>query len=200
MRHLRRQIPPLQRKIAGQQLARLATHFSILKRHQRIAVYFSNDGEIPTQALVRRLQKIKRQVFLPILHPLGHNSLWFCLFNDETRLVKNRYGIPEPPIKGARVAAAWTLSLVFTPLVAFDGAGNRIGMGGGFYDRTFDRRRIRTGHPGLTGLAYHFQEVSDLPAEYWDTPLTTVVTDRKRHVFNRDARAMDSGPSARPDD
>ena len=184
MRLRRRQIPPLQRKIAGQQMARLATHLSILKRHQRIAVYFSNDGEIPTQALISRLRKMKRQVFLPVLHPLGHNTLWFCLFNDKIRLSKNRYGIPEPPIKGARVAAAWTLSLVFTPLVAFDSAGNRIGMGGGFYDRTFDRRRIRTGHRGLTGLAYHFQEVPDLPAEHWDTPLTAAVTDKTRLMFS----------------
>src|SRR5690606_40461575 len=64
------------------------------------------------------------------------------------------------------------------PLVAFDARGNRLGMGGGFYDRTFARApRARTLRPRLVGLAHHFQQVASLPAEPWDIPLDAIATD-----------------------
>ncbi len=182
MRRKRRSLTPRQRNVAALRVARLAAHISILRRHPRVAVYLSNDGEISPSTLVQRLWKAGRQVFLPVLHPLGHNSLWFIPYHRHTPLRRNRYGIPEPSRPGRR-APPWTMSLVFTPLVAFDPQGNRIGMGGGFYDRTFDRRRPRATDVRLTGLAHAFQEVGQLPFDPWDTPLHAVVTDCRRHFF-----------------
>ncbi len=64
------------------------------------------------------------------------------------------------------------------PLVGFDQFKNRIGMGGGFYDRTlsFKKRQQNYKNPKLVGLAFDCQEVAKLNAEPWDVPLDAVVT------------------------
>ncbi|MBK8971958.1 MAG: 5-formyltetrahydrofolate cyclo-ligase [Hahellaceae bacterium] len=183
MRQRRKQLSPFERHLAGLRLARHATHIAILKRHDRIALYFDNDGEIPTRPLITHLIKLKKQVYLPVLHPLGHPSLLFYRYRPGLPMPTNRFGIPEPEQRGQRATRAWTLPLVFTPLVAFDKHGNRLGMGGGYYDRTFDRSRCRARHTALTGLAYQFQEVGSLDAEPWDTPLAAIVTDGGHRCF-----------------
>lgn len=183
MRLRRKQLSPFERHLAGEKLARHATHIAILKRHSRIALYFDNDGEIPTRPLIARLIKLNKTVYLPVLHPLGHQTLLFYRYQPNQPMPLNRYGIPEPEWRRQRAARAWSLPLVFTPLVAFDSQGNRIGMGGGYYDRTFDRSRCRVKHTHLTGLAYQFQEVGLLKAEPWDTPLAAIVTDGGYRCF-----------------
>jgi 5-formyltetrahydrofolate cyclo-ligase len=70
------------------------------------------------------------------------------------------------------------LDVVLLPLVAFDRRGNRLGMGGGFYDRTFaPRGRGRVSAPRLIGLAHGFQQVAELVDQPWDVPLRGVLTD-----------------------
>src|SRR5690606_28904822 len=89
----------------------------------------------------------------------------------------NRFGIPEP--HGARTLGARWLDLVFTPLVAFDAHGMRLGMGAGFYDRAFAFRRWRTvwRGPRLVGLAYSFQQAARIEAAPHDVLLDAVVTE-----------------------
>ena len=73
----------------------------------------------------------------------------------------------------------WALDLVITPLVAFDAEGNRMGMGGGYYDRSFawrKRRRIWRG-PMLVGYAYELQKLNSIRASDWDVPMDAVVTE-----------------------
>ncbi len=88
---------------------------------------------------------------------------------------RNRFLIPEPVPKYAEVSAN-RLDLVLMPLVGFDKCGNRLGMGGGFYDRTFACNLLR---PKLVGLAHHLQEVDSLAVDNWDIPLNAVATDRQ---------------------
>ena len=78
------------------------------------------------------------------------------------------------------------LDIVFTPLVAFDTAGNRVGMGAGFYDRSFAFRKHRRNwrRPLLIGVAYDFQRVPHIPARTWDVPVDLVVTDKKTYAFD----------------
>ena len=94
--------------------------------------------------------------------------------------IRNRYGIPEPdrPIR-QRIRAA-SLDLIVAPLVAFDIYGNRLGMGGGFYDRTlaFLKRRGSWRKPVVVGVAYEFQKVQRLTAQPWDVPMHAIATDR----------------------
>jgi len=117
-----------------------------------------------------------KRVYLPVLH---FRRLWFFPFRIDTPLVYDKYGIPEPKLPPHVRCAPRALDLVFAPLVAFDLSGNRLGMGGGYYDRTFDyllhRRAFRK--PLLIGVAYGFQQVAALPKEHWDVPLHGVVTD-----------------------
>jgi len=75
--------------------------------------------------------------------------------------------------------------LIFLPLVAFDNAGNRLGMGGGYYDRTLawkQRRRYWHGSR-LIGVAYGFQQLERLPVESWDIGLDGILTDRQYHAL-----------------
>jgi len=69
------------------------------------------------------------------------------------------------------------LDVVLVPLVAFDLTCNRIGMGGGFYDRSFEFRKNTPAPPTLVGVAHAFQQVKDVLAQPWDVPLDFVATD-----------------------
>jgi 5-formyltetrahydrofolate cyclo-ligase len=76
------------------------------------------------------------------------------------------------------------LDLVLTPLVAFDAQGHRLGMGGGFYDRSFAYllRHSRWLRPRLIGLAYDFQRQTRLPHQPWDVPLHAIATDHRLYL------------------
>lgn len=83
-------------------------------------------------------------------------------------------------MKSNCIAAPWTLDAIFMPLVGFDREGHRLGMGGGFYDRTlaFTRHWPRA-VPKLVGLGHHSQEVARLPVQPWDVSLHAIATDRE---------------------
>jgi len=96
---------------------------------------------------------------------------------------RNKYGIEEPcAIRNPRVPA-WGLDLVLLPLVAFDPYGGRLGMGGGYYDRTFayKQRLYGMNGPKLLGLAHELQKTERLELASWDIPLAGVASDR--HLY-----------------
>ena len=158
---------------------------SVYRKSRRIALYLPADGEIDTHAIVQHAWALHKQVYLPVLTPFLDNRLWFARYEPQTRLVSNRFGIAEPEYIHRQRVAAHALDLVLTPLVGFDKKGNRLGMGGGFYDRSFaflHHRRVWQ-KPRLVGLAYEFQQLPSLPAHPWDVPLTAVATETDWHVF-----------------
>ena len=176
MRAQRRALTPGAQRQAARQLARhLATHPAI-RYAQRIACYLPADGEIDPGVLFRQPQWRHRKVFLPILDPLGRGNLLFAHWRPGMRLLPNRYRIDEPAMP-RRITPLWTLDVILLPLVAFDDAGNRLGMGGGFYDRTLACLAHRPRRPALIGIAHHFQRVAQLDAADWDVPLDAVITD-----------------------
>ena len=89
-----------------------------------------------------------------------------------TSLLNNRYNIPEPPASAPRCAVA-ELHIIFLPLVGWDLHGGRLGMGGGFYDRTLSG----ISGPLLVGLAHDSQRVEEVPQESWDIRLDYIATD-----------------------
>ena len=95
-------------------------------------------------------------------------------------LCPNRYGIPEPRVPRSRWVRAAMLDLILVPLVAFDRAGGRLGMGGGYYDATlaFLHHRHHWLKPRIVGAAFAFQELPAVPQEPWDVSLTAIVTER----------------------
>ncbi|WP_370279282.1 5-formyltetrahydrofolate cyclo-ligase [Pontibacterium sp.] len=148
-------------------------------RARHIALYLPNDGEIDPRPLLESCWKMGKKTYLPVLHPILHNRLWFVPFDRSTKLVRNIYNIEEPPLLKSPRRPPWALDMVLLPLVAFDADGNRMGMGGGYYDRTFSfkSRRQNIQGPKLVGLAHELQRVERLPVESWDIPLAGIITD-----------------------
>jgi len=179
LRSQRCALDPAERQQRSQQLCRQLARHRVFLNSQRIAAYLSANGEVDARPLIERAWAMGKQIYLPVLRSFGHNKLWFARYEPDTPLVKNRYGIAEPEIDHVRRIEAFALDLVLTPLVGFDAQGNRLGMGGGFYDRSFAHllRRRQWLKPRLVGLAFDFQQVAHLPAHPWDVPLTAVATD-----------------------
>ncbi len=89
----------------------------------------------------------------------------------------NRLKIDEPKLDVRDVLPLGRLDVLMVPLVAFDTAGQRLGMGGGFYDRTLQNWQDYSLQP--VGYAHDCQQVDALPTEHWDIPLPAVITPRR---------------------
>lgn len=152
----------------------LATHPVFLKS-RRIAAYCAHLGEIDPQFILKRAWAMGKSCFLPVLHPVRKHHLWFVEYGPQDTLLPNRWGVLEPP-QGKNPVPAWSLDLVLVPTVAFDEAAHRLGMGLGYYDRTFAFLKDRV---MLLGLAYEFQGVQTLPVDIWDIPLAGVATEKR---------------------
>lgn len=186
MRAARRALTPNQQRRAARGLfAQVMKHSLYLNSH-RIAFYLPNDGEIdPTAALLEALNRGK-SCYLPVLYRGGENRLLFGRTRSLDEMALNRFGIPEPNIAKYGWVFSNQLDLIFTPLVAFDDQGNRIGMGGGFYDRSL--RQLHSARnwqrPAVIGLAHEFQYVEAIGRNAWDIPLRGVITDKNIYNFN----------------
>ncbi|MCK9780526.1 5-formyltetrahydrofolate cyclo-ligase [Proteus vulgaris] len=148
-----------------------------IKQAQTIALFLSFDGEIDTSPLISQLWALNKQVCLPVLHPFHRHHLLFLRYTPSTMLVKNRFNISEPPLNVNRVIPISHIDVIFTPLVAFDAQGQRLGMGGGFYDRTLENWQQKSFYP--MGLAHTCQQVGSLPTANWDVPLPEIITPEK---------------------
>lgn len=145
------------------------------QRATRIATYIPAENEVDSWPLIERAWRMKKRVFAPIVKK--NRFLHFCELGPKSELSVNRFGLHEP-CGGHRIDSR-RLDLVIVPLVAFDDRCNRIGMGGGYYDRTFSflkaHRSFRK--PKLIGVAFRRQRVEHIPASPWDIPLFQVFTE-----------------------
>lgn len=184
-RRLRQQLKSARLSLSADQRSRL--DWQICAHLQRalepcadtaIAAYHACSGEPDIAPALSVLHDGGHQVHLPVLHDA---ALQFRRWSPGARMAANRYGIPEP-LQG-RTCAATELDWVLLPLVAFSHSGGRLGMGGGYYDRTFSfcRNRPAEQRPRLIGIAYQLQQVDSLPLERWDVPLDAVVTEMGMH-------------------
>ena len=154
----------------------IAEHDKI-RQANTIAVFLSFDGELNTRPIIEQLWQQQKQVYLPVLHPFSSGNLLFLRYRPDSTLVRNRLKILEPQLDVREVLPLNQLDMVITPLVAFDSHGQRLGMGGGFYDRTL--QHWQQGGPYPIGLAHDCQWVDHLPCELWDVPLPEIVTPTK---------------------
>lgn len=181
LRARRRAIPPIERQLAGRRLAVLADRARLLRPGRRIALYLPLPEEIDTLALLARARQRGCLVHLPRVVDRRANRMVFV--DSRAPLRRSRWGILEPT--GSARVATRALEVVFMPLVGFDGQGNRLGMGRGFYDRamSFRLRHPHSRRPLLVGLAFACQQVDALPSEVHDVPLDLAVTERGIHRF-----------------
>ena len=173
IRKTRANLTALQQQQAEDSITQQALAFIEERNAQHIALYVSFDGEISTDKLIKTLWAQDKHVYLPVLHPFNPNHLLFLRYLPDTPMVKNKFGIWEPKLNVQNVLPLDELDILFTPLVAFDKQGNRLGMGGGFYDRTLQNWQNSSFIP--VGLAHQCQQVEQLPTEAWDVPLHRIL-------------------------
>jgi 5-formyltetrahydrofolate cyclo-ligase len=149
-----------------------------VQRVKNIGIYMSVAGEIDCGPLIKMGWLRKKRIFAPVL---VKNRLKFAPLNPGSKLVENRFNILEPVYRSDDLIKPQQLNIVIVPLLAFDTQLNRIGMGAGYYDRTFafSKRQKIWRHPLLIGVAHSFQRVEDLAARMWDVPLHTVITEQQ---------------------
>lgn len=169
-------------RAAAEALARRISRLAIFRNARHIAAYLPVSGEMNLLPLIDTAWSMGKTVYLPRL--IGQH-LAFHRFEPGTTLLANALAIPEPDPREASRCPAARLDIVFAPLVAFDANGNRLGMGGGFYDRTFAflQHRMRYRKPLFIGAAYEFQQHALLPHAAWDVPLDAVITENAFYRF-----------------
>lgn len=177
LRERRRQLPPATRMAAAEALSARLLALPFAPRTGHVAGYWAMDGEIALHVWQLRLPPTLRYC-LPVLGDDG--LLRFAPWRPGEDLVANRYGIPEPVAEPLPAAA---MALIVTPLVGFDAAGHRLGMGGGWYDRTLAFRRDAGAPPWLVGAGFSTQRVDALAPETWDVPLDAVCTESDTLTF-----------------
>ncbi len=183
MRAARRALNDVDRYEAATRVAQALLKNRLFQCSRRIALYLPDDGELDPAPLFDAIWRSNKQSFLPVTQPSYSNRLRFASYNAKTQMINNKYGIPEPVASACSIVPAWALDLVLLPLVAFDVKGYRLGMGGGYYDRTFNflSHRQYWKKPYLMGLAYEFQKTDVVPHDSWDIPLSGIMTEK--HLY-----------------
>ena len=176
--------PELQR--AGKRLAERVACLDCFRRAESVAASLAFDGEIDTADTVHMAWDQGKSVYLPVLRP--GRTLLFAPYTPTTTLKSNRFGIPEPVVDETKMVTGQSLDLVLVPLVAFDEKGCRLGMGGGYYDRSFAflLRRPDLCKPILLGAAFELQKVAELIPQAWDVPLHGIVTEDRTYPIRLD--------------
>lgn len=137
---------------------------------RRVAAYRAVRGEIPLDGL---LDGERRETFT--LPRVVGQDLEFVACRHGQQFEPGAFGIPEPV--GGELVAFADHDVVLVPLTAFDGSCHRLGQGGGFYDRALAAVAPGAARPVTVGVAHSFQQVGEVPRDWWDVPLDAVVTE-----------------------
>ena len=182
LRKKRNQLTVQEQELASQRLS--DTLLEITKEGDIVALYFANDGELSPNLAIHELTKANRKVAVPVMHSFRKGYLNFQLYDSDTSMTKNSFGIEEPTLSSLTTVPLSAMGYLFMPLVGFDAQGNRLGMGGGFYDRTLCRIDELEDRPKLIGLAHDCQQVEQLPIESWDVAIDMIITSTKKVMIN----------------
>ncbi len=184
LRHLMRQrrasLSADQQETSAMAVAKLLTGMAVLDCAVLVAGYRAVRGELNIDGFLSEL--VDRGVTVTIPRVVG-DDLQFLGWTPDTLTAPGAFGIPEP-VAGEPITLD-RHDVVLAPLVAFDPAGNRLGQGGGYYDRALvfnDDRR-----PVIIGIAHRFAQVAGLATEPWDQPVDVVVTDHEVIEFRPEA-------------
>lgn len=161
---------------------RVVLEHEFLKQNRCIASYHSFSGEIDTVEINKALRLAGHHMALPVIHPEEKGLMDFYSYEKPEDLILNRFKIPEPVVSEENLVQPHHLEVVIVPLVGFNEKGERLGMGGGYYDRMLKKISCEC----LTlGLAYDFQLIPEIKSQPWDMPLDEVITPTKHYIFNK---------------
>lgn len=183
LRQQRRATSKQQQRAAGNAILRHVQHHATLATARKIGVYLSAFGEVDTAPLIEWCFKHAKQLYLPQVRHLDQRLLWLRVSRRQwqnRRFHPHRLGMLQP--RHQRGMAVQQLDVLIMPLLGFDATGNRLGMGGGFYDRTLSGTAK---HPFRLGIAYDFQRVEQLNRKPWDQGLDAVATPQYFYRFKR---------------
>jgi 5-formyltetrahydrofolate cyclo-ligase len=134
-----------------------------------VACYLPMNDEVDTELIIERGWCANKRIFVPIMRNKG--EMFFREIRPDTTLLRNKMSIWEPT--SGEIISPRALQLVVTPTVAFDANNNRVGMGGGYYDRYFSflRHRKIWIKPKLFGVAFQCQKAHKITPNPWDIRL-----------------------------
>jgi 5-formyltetrahydrofolate cyclo-ligase len=158
----------------GQTISHTITQLHAFIEAKSVAFYYPNENEVDCFSLVAMCRHQQKSCYLPTLN---QDKLTFSLWDANSILRANRFGIPEsthPEQKNPN-----ELDLVLVPLVAFTEDCHRLGMGAGFYDKTFADRLKQPAPPLLIGIAYDWQRMPSIQINDWDVPMDMIVTEKR---------------------
>tara|TARA_Y100000590_G_C15388544_1_gene889155 strand:- start:183 stop:728 length:546 start_codon:yes stop_codon:yes gene_type:complete len=143
----------------------------IIFKNKTIAGYFPINYEISILEMLQFLEKKNKIVFPKIKNK---KQMEFYSWDKSDFLTINNFGIPEPNINKKK----YYPDIMFIPLVAFDNNKNRLGYGGGFYDRYIEKIERKKKIIKI-GCAFSFQKINKLPTNYYDKKLDIIITEKK---------------------
>ncbi len=174
----RSQLDRIQQTTASARITEQLSHHPLFLASDTIAAYQPIHCEIDPRGLIQKAWQAHKSCYLPILQA---KQLIFGAYQSDTHLKKNRFNIPEPIDSTCARITPEALDLVLVPLLGFTIQGQRLGMGAGFYDRSFAflLKQARPTRPFLLGLAYEWQKLARFSEERWDVPLNAILTEEK---------------------
>ncbi len=186
LRGLRQQLDPATATLLSRAIA--ANILSLLGKAHHIGGYLAFGNEVSADEFMALRRAQGQATYVPLIQP--DHTLTFAPITDSTVITQNKYGIREPEVDDKTCLSATSLDVVIVPLLGFDPRCNRMGMGGGYYDRTFAHKRqapsgkSATVAPLLIGAAFELQCVNNVFPDWWDVPLDHVVTEKR--IYSRD--------------
>ena len=179
LRARRRELPAVQRIAAADALAARLLDLPFAPERGYVAGYWAMDGEIALHAW--QLKLLRGCVYcLPVLG--DGDTLRFAPWRPGDALATNRFGIPEPDVEPTSALPASEMAFVAMPLVGFDANGTRLGMGGGWYDRSFAFRHTSPAPPWLVGVGFEAQRVDKIDVEAWDVRADAICTEANTYT------------------
>lgn len=184
IRKQRRAINSFEQKQSEQAVLNRLIHFPQFRHAKKVGVYLNAFGEIHTKKIITACFALGKTVYLPMICNMNQCLVWVPISRHQyqsQRFSHHPLGMKEPmQTRGLHVSK---LDFLLMPLLACDTYGTRIGMGGGFYDKTLATASIR---PYRLGLAHDLQLAQHrLPRAPWDQPLDALLTPHYFLSFKR---------------
>ena len=184
LQHNRRSLTQFDQRKTEITIKHTLQKFSKFRSAKKIGLYLHAFGEVHTRSIIQLCFKHKKQVYLPMICSMNQRLVWVKINQNQynnRRFSHHPLGMKEPMTsRGQHVSQ---LDLLLTPLIACDHLGTRMGMGGGYYDRTLASAPQR---PYRLGLAHQFQYIEEtIPRQPWDQPLDGLLTPNHLYRFKR---------------
>lgn len=179
LRQRRKDLDPVERQALSEAAAGCLASSLPWQTARTVALYIAVQGELDTTVLLENAWANGKTVLLPVPSRKSPGRMHFAPCSGMDALRPGLFGIPEPAGADADSLSedcACAPDLIVIPALAFDPAGTRLGMGGGYYDRLLALPRYQ--HCLRVGLIYAFQFVACLPKEAWDLPTHAVCTEQ----------------------